>query len=133
MMNPGTGSGVLSLATLSFKSLLSRVGWFDNKKGGTARILTPFFFVALSNVVVFSLKEDECGLVQYDIPSILNTFLGCSAIIDKYMLTPPPHYLNLSDLPDDTLLRAPFQLKLGKEGSVMARAIDLSTHLVSVL
>jgi hypothetical protein len=114
-MNPGTGNGVLSLATLSFKSLLSKVCIVQKKKKKVDPTHSLFFSpLALSNVVVFSLKEDECGLLQYDIAAILNRFLACSATIDKYMLTPPPHYLALSDLPDDGLLKAPFQLKLGK-------------------
>lgn len=69
--------------------------------------------LALSNLVVFSLKEDDIGLVQYDIPSVLNTFLGCVDTLDKYLVSPPPHYLQLSTGPDH--LHAPYQLKLGKK------------------
>ncbi|SAL96562.1 hypothetical protein [Absidia glauca] len=46
-----------------------------------------------------------------------------------YMVTPPPHYLALSDLPDDELLKAPFQLKLALEDAMLAIKLTFKNNL----
>ncbi|KAI8341759.1 nucleoporin protein Ndc1-Nup [Chlamydoabsidia padenii] len=92
-------------------------------------VIQVFSIQALSNLVVFSLKEDDLGYVKYDIPAILNTFLGCSTAIDNYLHSPPSQYSKLTTLPDITFLQAPFQLKLALNDAILKIKLTFKNYL----
>ncbi|ORZ19521.1 nucleoporin protein Ndc1-Nup [Absidia repens] len=83
---------------------------------------------ALSNLLTFSLQEDDLGHVQYDISTIVNVLLGCLSTVNTYVQSPPPHYLKLSELPDVPLL-APFQLDLALTDALLTIKLSFSEHL----
>ncbi|CAO3592770.1 unnamed protein product [Absidia cylindrospora] len=83
---------------------------------------------ALSNLLTFSLQEDDLGHIQYDISTIANNLLACLSTVNTYVQSPPPHYLKLSDVPDVSLL-APFQLDLALTDALLTIKLAFSEHL----
>ncbi|KAI8093906.1 nucleoporin protein Ndc1-Nup [Halteromyces radiatus] len=86
---------------------------------------------ALSNILSFSLKEDDLGQVQYDLSLIINTLLECSSTVDNYINSPPPQYnppFSSSDLP----LLAPYQLMLAVDSAILHITSTFKDHIQDI-
>jgi nucleoporin NDC1 len=70
---------------------------------------------ALSNLTSASLKEDEYGLVQRDIPAVIDCMLGCLQEVESLMYNPPASYSALTASSDSRItIREPLQIINGK-------------------
>jgi hypothetical protein len=69
----------------------------------------------LSNLTSASLKEDECGLVQRDIPAVIDCLLGCLQEVESLLYNPPASYSALKADSDSRItIREPLQIINGK-------------------
>ncbi|GAB5593981.1 hypothetical protein Unana1_08881 [Umbelopsis nana] len=66
---------------------------------------------SLSNLTSASLKEDECGLVQRDIPAVIDCLLGCLQEVESLLYNPPASYSALKADSDSRItIREPLQI-----------------------
>jgi hypothetical protein len=69
----------------------------------------------VSNLTAASLKEDECGLVQRDIPAVIDCLLGCLQEVEYLLYHPPASYSALkADSDSKVTIREPLQIINGR-------------------
>ncbi|KAH8552145.1 nucleoporin protein Ndc1-Nup [Umbelopsis sp. PMI_123] len=73
--------------------------------------ITLYAIESLSNLTCASLKEDECGQVQRDIPVVIDCMLGCLQEVESLMYNPPASYSALTASSDSRItIREPLQI-----------------------
>ncbi|KAM3578837.1 hypothetical protein VKS41_008632 [Umbelopsis sp. WA50703] len=73
--------------------------------------VTLWAIESVSNLTAASLKEDECGLVQRDIPAVIDCLLGCLQEVEYLLYHPPASYSALkADSDSKVTIREPLQI-----------------------
>ncbi|CAO3669194.1 unnamed protein product [Umbelopsis vinacea] len=73
--------------------------------------VTLYAIESLSNLTSASLKEDECGLVQRDIATVIDCLLGCLQEVESLLYNPPASYSALKADSDSRItIREPLQI-----------------------
>ncbi|KAJ3412681.1 Nucleoporin NDC1 [Chytridiales sp. JEL 0842] len=102
--------------------LLTHEAFFDIQR-------TIWAAQSLSGLVVKASKEDPYGLVQKDVPLILETLLGCLCAVEKHVSHPPSHFKGRRKEVGQVLLGECYTMINVLKGCVYEITTSLHAHL----
>ncbi|KAG2182743.1 hypothetical protein INT44_005723 [Umbelopsis vinacea] len=92
--------------------------------------ITLYAIESLSNLTSASLKEDEFGLVQRDIPAVIDCMLGCLQEVESLMYNPPASYSALTASSDSRItIREPLQIINALKSGLYQIIIEFEPYL----
>ncbi|CAO3664080.1 unnamed protein product [Umbelopsis ramanniana] len=92
--------------------------------------ITLYAIESLSNLTSASLKEDEYGLVQRDIPAVIDCMLGCLQEVESLMYNPPAAYSALTASSDSRItIREPLQIINALKSGLYQIIIEFEPYL----